>query len=234
MALNVNHRTNHKPIPQGLTATVLVHRPDVLVLTEYVEESPQHEFRASLADAGIAHILTSERVEYAPGQFTNQVLIASRHPLESISPPADPPDPHAAANVLLVKVGAITIAGLRAPWYPKETARQWSRYWDWITRGLHADAAIGDFNFDPTQPGPKHRVATTACSSAGWTFAQPLGEWSYRSHTGRTTRIDHLMTRNLGVDGVRYEHAGIAPDFTDHAALIATIRPPATPPAPPV
>lgn len=233
LALNVNHRTRHKPFPPGLTSSVCAHRPDVLVLTEFVEATPRTELRSALADAGLTHVLASQRLEYTASRFTNQVLIASRFDLRALPPPADPPDTHAESNLLRVSVGSVILAGLRAPTYPKDFARCWSRYWEWIARNLDADVVIGDFNFDPAQPGPKHQRPRAACTAADWRFAVPTGDWSYRGQFGRTTRIDHLMTRGVVVDGARYEHAGFVPVFTDHAALIATIRPLPAPPGQP-
>lgn len=156
LALNVNHRTKHKPFPTGLTLNLLELEPDILVLTEFVEAHLHTELRTQLHAAGLISMKTSRRTEYSPGRYTNQVLIASRWPIVIVDISYPAPDPHADSNILVAKTNGFTIAGLRAPWYPKNTANHWRTYWKWICQNINADVATGDFNFDPDKKGSKH------------------------------------------------------------------------------
>jgi len=225
VALNVNHRTTHKPLPTKLTNSLLQLKPDVLILTEFVEATPRTELREQLSGAGLEYIETSQRIEYSPNRFTNQVLIASHWPIIRVDMLEKSPDPHAEANLLVISTNLLTVAGIRAPSYPKETARNWRRYWEWVSDNLHADVAAGDFNFDPEKIGSKHQTPVKLLTNAGWSFESPRGEWSYQGHGGATTRIDHVIT-NSGTQVVdaHYIHAGIVPNFSDHSALSALIR----------
>lgn len=225
LALNVNHRTFHKPMPPALTSALLSHRPDVLVLTEFVERTPRCDLRTALADAGLVHHLTSDRLEYTPRRFTNQVLVATRKPVSRLVPPARAPNPHAEANLLCVEVDGLRLAAVRAPLVRGAGARSWREYWEWLAGHKGVDVMIGDLNFDPEAHGPRNRAASSACRAAGWVFSRPDGLWSYAGASGRRTRIDHVATRpGVRAAGSRYVADKFVPEHTDHAALIAQIE----------
>lgn len=96
---------------------------DVMILTEYVEPKPRQELRMRMRSAGRDHIEVSTPIEYRPGKWSNQVLIASRWPTAVIPSPKDPPDDSARSNYLRVKTGGIDLVGIRVSMYdPGATA----------------------------------------------------------------------------------------------------------------
>ncbi len=222
LALNVNHRTAHKPVHPALIQALLAHTPDVLILNEFVEATPRTDLRASLAEAGLCYILLTPRVEYAPRRYTNQVLVASRIPVQQLDLQPNPPSLHASPNLLRFKHDGMILLAMRAPLIEGCTAADWTNYWRWAA-GHPADIMIGDLNFDPANPSSRHARPRTICAEAGWRFCTPEGAWSYLG-TNRSSRIDHAATREpCTIEQARYLSSGIVPDHTDHAAIMIEV-----------
>jgi hypothetical protein len=134
-----------------------------LVLTEYVEARPRTEFRSALAEAGLPHQEVSGYVRYAAGRSHNQILIAASKPFEALDLVEPPFDEAAAANLLSIRCGEITIAGVRACLF-SIFVRRWRSDCDakkggWLHhRGLTADLVCLDFHVHQNKfPVPDYR-----------------------------------------------------------------------------
>jgi hypothetical protein len=220
VAINVNHRIRHKPVPDGLLNALLAQSPDVLILTEFVEGMPRPELRSVLDRSGLGHFAITNRSEYAPGRFTNQILAASRQPIEQHALPADAPNIHVSSNTLLFAHPWGNMLAARRPLIRSDRSEDVLRSWDWICR-QPGDILIGDINFDPFSKDRRSLQMNKVAASSGWTFAPIRGEWSYCGHSGRTTRIDHAAVRfPAKILSAEYASEGIAPTHTDHAALV--------------
>src|SRR5262245_24125606 len=71
---NLNHRGKRRVIPPGVAMALRTMRPDIVVLTEYVQGPMHAAFVAALASAGLANVTWS-----SPVAGHNQILIASKH-----------------------------------------------------------------------------------------------------------------------------------------------------------
>jgi endonuclease/exonuclease/phosphatase family metal-dependent hydrolase len=218
LSLNLNHRTHQKAIPSPLIDELLALAPDILVLCEYVEGAGRGELRERLADDGLKHVAVSDTINYAPGRWHNQVLIASRAPIERCPVPSPAPDPSGDSNVLSVRTHGLVVTGVRAPAYK---AAAWYAYWSWLTSVLDGDVALGDFNADPANPSKKHRVLAELAETLDYSIATPDDAWSFCRANGDNSRIDHALVRaSVSIRSVRYESSAFVPAFTDHAALV--------------
>ena len=74
---NVGHQTRRKALPERIGAALSQLGSDVVVLTEYVYDDAHSRFLAVLKGQGLVCWLVSDYVAHQ-----NQVLIASRFPLE--------------------------------------------------------------------------------------------------------------------------------------------------------
>ena len=116
VAWNINHRTREIKIPEQFAEAIAALVPDVIVLTEYVHGPTRSAFHASLAQQGLDNLLISER---RPRE--NQVLIASRTPLQAgpiRAPEIAPSVPSNALHVRLPHKG-LEILGIRVSDYSK-------------------------------------------------------------------------------------------------------------------
>lgn len=222
LALNLNHRTRPMPIAPILVDEIRGLDADIVVFNEYVDHGAARDVKELLAQAGFAHQTVSNSVEYSPGRWHNQVLIASNAPIVSQTVPSGGPDEMAATNTLMIETYGIKITGIRVPAYT--AAIDWYGYWDWLNENLDGDIAIGDFNADPSRPRKWDRVLATLEESGGWTRPEIIGEWSYRGNNGSTSRVDHVLARNgVKVVSARYVPEPFVPAHTDHAALLVDI-----------
>ncbi len=223
VSLNLNHRTNAKVIPPDLAPALLALAPDILVLCEYVEGRGRPDFHSALREGGLSHIMISDTSNYAGGRWHNQILIASRSPVEA-RPLADHgPDVCCAPNYLSIRTLGIDLTGLRAPAYT--TAYDWYGYWEWLTSVIGGDVAIGDFNVDPRRPRKWDRVLTSMADTHGFKIVTPADSWSFRHSRGAECQIDHALVRHrAGTTSARYETAQFVPQFTDHAALVVELK----------
>lgn len=223
VSLNLNHRTRPLPIEAKLVDRLCELQPDVLVFNEYVDQGVAREVKPLLKSVGFEHQAVSESDEYTPGRWHNQILIASKAPIEAQSVPRDGPDGMAATNTLFVTTFGISIAGVRVPAYTRAT--EWYAYWEWLSDGLQGDIAIGDFNADPSRPRKWDRVLETLVAHGGWSRSDIDGPWSYRGNNGSTSCVDHVLTRGrVRTKSARYVSERFVPDFTNHTALIAEVE----------
>lgn len=219
VALNVGHQTQHRKMARAFIDALVALEADILVLNEYVEARPREELELALNLAGLSHRALSSTREYRKSRWHNQVLIASRQPIELAEVPGEPFDGSAASNYLRVRTAGIDLTGLRAPAY--ERAKDWYAYWRWLSEVHGGDLLIGDFNCDPKRNNARDRVLQNLVQSGGWSIADNEGEWSYLSARGHTSRVDHAIFRGpLTVKASRYVDEPFAPSHTDHAALV--------------
>jgi len=222
LALNLNHRTLPARIDPSLVSAFEVLSPDVLVFNEYVDIGVARELRAMLTSAGYVHQAVSDIVEYRRGRWHNQVLIASKDAIEDPSTPQDGPDCLCTTNTLSVTTFGTRVTGVRVPAY--KSASEWYSYWEWASKALEGDVAIGDFNADPARHRKWDRVLAKLESLGNWSRPGIEGEWSYRGHNGSSSRVDHVLVRNgIRVSSARYVPEPFVPTHTDHAALIVDI-----------
>ncbi len=232
---NLNHRSVVKLIPGGVLDVISELAPDILVLTEYVDDASHKGFQDGLIEQGFSKISVSKSIKRH-----NQVLIASRqgHSLGTTLAPV--PDSHAETNYLSVHiVGAdLEIIGIRAPAYEKKS--EINAYWTALAESLEGATdrrvlIIGDVNGDPANIRSLGGTHMNAMRKRGWVIPIPTGEWSYTSSDGVfRSRIDHVLA-TPGVGDVatsyitevgQYVVAGrkeMAP-LSDHAVLMAEFQ----------
>lgn len=226
---NVAHQARPRVIRPELARAIASLAPDVVVLTEYVVGDSHAGFTDALRAGGLSQTCVSAR---ARGQ--NQVLIASRLPSEEGEIRAPALAPQVPPNLLHVRLRTIglELVGLRIPMFAA-AAQKWA-YWDWLAaaaeqlRGRRC-VILGDFNADPTRPGSASGVRLRQLAAQGWTLALPPRGWSFRTHAGRESRLDHaLVSASLGpvhsryvVDRGGFHFAGAHKNaLSDHAALL--------------
>jgi len=235
VAWNVGHRTTRKPIPPELGVALEKVSPDVIFLTEFVDEGiGRDQLRKRLDAAGYEYVHTTKKL-----QRHNQVFVASRLPFEigDIAPPAM--DSHATVNFLHVRMrdGEIELIGIRAPSYKTGSTKR--SYWgqvDGILRGVHDRALVvaGDFNEDPFKGVSESFTSRRFHGSETLRVEKPEGPWSYMNPHKDTSRsrIDHVLhTPRVRIRDARYiyEVEGIClagPNsigpLSDHAVLTFT------------
>ena len=230
---NLAHQCREAPIPPSFFDAVELLAPDILSLNEYVHGPSRGSLIESLAGLGLQHLKVSDRLD-----GHNQVLIASRYPLElgEIAGPATA-NLGGESNFLHVRVprAEMEFVGLRAPSY---TGAALTEYWVGLLNIIQACAGrrivfMGDLNTDPAQSCRSTARYLQELRRSGWTVPAPDGEWSFISKTGVGTRIDHAIVASaLQVAGARYvADAGAlklaAPNrvdaVSDHAALVIEI-----------
>ena len=222
LALNLNHRTLPAPIDLSLISAIEAQNADVLIFNEYVDIGVAQKLKKMLVAAGYMHQAVSDCVEYRRGRWHNQILIASREPIDDPATPKDGPDRMCSTNTLSVTTFGIRVTGIRVPAYT--TAREWYSYWEWANQSLEGDLAIGDFNADPGRLRKWDAVLATLESSGDWSRPDIDGDWSYRGHNGSISRVDHVLTRNgVSVESAQYVSEPFVPTHTDHAALIVDV-----------
>ena len=227
---NLAHQCREAPISPSFFEAVDRLAPDILSLNEYVHGPSRGSLIESLAGLGLPHLKVSDRLN-----GHNQVLIASRYPLElgEIAGPATA-NLGGEANFLHVRVprAGVEFVGLRAPSY---TGTALTGYWVGLVNIIQACAGrrivfLGDLNTDAEQPRRRTARYLHELRGSGWTVPVPDGEWSFISKTGVGTRIDHaIVAYALQVVGARYVAGDgalklAAPNrvdaVSDHAALV--------------
>jgi endonuclease/exonuclease/phosphatase family metal-dependent hydrolase len=172
---NLHHMGNEVSIPPEVVAVIERVRPDVLVLTEFVDRGGRADFIAALARIGYRKPMHSEAGK-EPRQ--NQVLVASLHGQEDGSLEAPKVDEAARTNFLHQRLPGprleLDLIGFRAPFYKKKT-EIWKRgpYWEGIKTGALAIAQgrtvyIGDFNWCPGAREKNAGEAIGALLAAGY------------------------------------------------------------------
>jgi exonuclease III len=202
---NLAHQCREDPIPQSLLEAVVCLAPDVLSLNEYVHGPSRAHLIERLKEIGLLHWHVSKRLN-----GHNQVLVASRHPLEAgeLTGPATE-GLGGESNFMHVRLpdNGLEIVGLRAPAY---TGAALTKYWQELVRIVNTCEGrrivfMGDLNTDPDQlrrPTAKYLVDLR---SKGWIVPAPEGDWSFVSKSGSGTRIDHaIVSSELHVTAARY------------------------------
>jgi endonuclease/exonuclease/phosphatase family metal-dependent hydrolase len=224
-SLNVGHQTWARPILPTVVAALLDLTPDVLILVEYVEGDGRPELRAALADAGLPHVATSPVVLRRPGSWWNQILIASRRPVEPSGSPDVPGRTQGLHSALMrVETGGLGLTGLRVPM--RSSAATWYAMWETLVPAFEGDILIGDLNIDPVRSGKRDQVPLRLLREAGWRRYTAEGVWSYRSGSGHTSTVDHVFTRgDIAVLSARYvSEPFVTEGLTDHAALVVDVE----------
>jgi endonuclease/exonuclease/phosphatase family metal-dependent hydrolase len=248
---NVAHQAKESPIPPALyaclRALVEERRPDVLVLTEFVDGPSREHVHATLEGLGFSRKpVVSDRYHTPRGLPHNQVLITARVPLKRGDleiPALGVPGAEAAArpNFLHAKLpsAGLEIVGLRAPAYKVSAERK--AYWRAVreiaatadTRDLRL-VLIGDLNASPAHQSPGGQ-ALRHLRQVGWQVPNPVGDWSYRRRGAKsppvTSKIDHVIARPpvrvLTAEWVTevggHALAGREDAPSDHAALCADL-----------
>ena len=167
---NLHHMGREIEIPDGVGKVIGQVRPDVLVLTEYVDRGGRAAFETKLKEVGYVAGSVSRA-----GAGQNQVLIASR--VEQIAGTLQPPDVDeaAATNFLHQWLPALelNVVGFRAPYYQAEDPRKLKPYWGGLKAGALTVASsrtvyIGDFNWCPGAKEPDAAQAIAALQAAGY------------------------------------------------------------------
>lgn len=78
LSLSLNHRTLPARIKPELIHAIENLGPDILAFNEYVNVGIAQELKEMLTAAGYEHQAISDNVEYRPGRWHNQILIASK------------------------------------------------------------------------------------------------------------------------------------------------------------
>jgi exonuclease III len=152
---NLHHMGNEVGIPWEVVAVIERVRPDVLVLTEYVDRGGRADFVAALARIGYRNPRHSEAGK-EPRQ--NQVLVASLHEQEDGSLEAPKVDEAARTNFLHQRLPGpgleLDLIGFRAPHYqsekpvnPKKLVDYWWQFKKMALGEVNRRVVfIGDFN----------------------------------------------------------------------------------------
>jgi exonuclease III len=174
---NLHHMARQIEIPEGVVAVIKHVRPDVLVLTEYVDRGKREDFENTLKENGY----TAGAVSPAgPGQ--NQVLVASR--VEQVDGTLNAPDVDEAARTNFVHrwlpTLELNVVGFRAPYYQGEDPAKLKPYWESLKGGALGIARgrsiyIGDFNWGKTKHDAQATEAISALQAAGYQLVPPDG-----------------------------------------------------------
>lgn len=216
---------------------------DIAMFNEFVDGDSREPFKQQLASLGLEHIRVSTRI-----LRSNQVMIASRYPLE----PGDLRSPMAAtiapANWFHARVPShgLELVHLRMPWWEHASTRAAYRVELAALLAPHANRPLvvcGDFNDDPFKKVAIDASFTNWLGLDSFRVERPVGEWSYINMRGTATScVDHVAhTHSAAVSYARYQttfgdvilagrHAPrTEPDvrrpISDHAPLVFTIHP---------
>lgn len=210
-------------------------KPDVVVLTEYVEGPTHSSFCTALEAGGLTtRFTTPVRAGH------NQVLVASRSigTLVTFIPPYALP--HAASNCLYVRFAdpPLDLLGVRIPWYKRAIDSR--SHWDWFETAIQPlidsrIVIIGDLNADPRRLKGRGLTNLQRLEATGWVLPDPQGAGSYISAKGKTSRLDHALVSPAVVvgsaeyvaseNGCRFMGQGSA-YLSDHAPLVLNVTVP--------
>ena len=167
---NLHHMAQQRKIPDGVPAVIAHVRPDVLVLTEYVDHGERDAFEKALREMGY----TAGAVSSA-GAGQNQVFMAAR--VEQIAGKLNAPDVDEAAHTNFLHQWLpsleLNVVGFRAPFYNKTEPWKLRPYWDGLKTGALTLASgktvyIGDFNWCPGAKEQDAAQAITELLAAGY------------------------------------------------------------------
>ena len=230
IAWNLAHQTQERAIKLHFVEAIARLAPDVVTLNEYVHGITREPLLEALAHLGFMHVRVSNRVA-----ANNQVLVASRKPLEAgdlLGPSTE--DGGGESNFLHVKVpdADLEIVGVRAPAYESNLVLH--DYWQKLASVIRSAKEryivfVGDLNSDPDARHHQGARYLVALRSEGWSIPSPLGPWSYVSGT----RIDHAVASpTVTVSHAEYvaqlgdielASRSRATRISDHAALVLQV-----------
>ena len=223
---NAGHRRRRRQMTPELALALASTRPDILVLTDYMDDVAYRPFHETLVGEGLSERIMTPRVEgqrqvaimsserLTPGDIQGCALSAATRP-----------------NWLHVRTsGGINVVGFRVPLFRKPRLRP--AYWDWLVHEAlpqlvgHPSVLLGDFN-----AAPNYRPVRTA-TLAGWQVGTPPGGWSAKSPSGKTEALDHaLVSPHFRIRKTEYVRklenqvlAGSATAWSDHAALVLDVE----------
>lgn len=224
VCLNAGHTARPRLLPIPLVDRIGQLQTDLLILNEFVDLRFSLEARHALRSTGLDHFEVTEVDEYKPNWWNNQVLVASRNLIEAAVSPLGGPGTISRTNTLCFRTMGLEITALRVPMQRSKAG--WYGYWDWLKDAVQGNIVIGDFNTDLRRARRQDLVLQDLIDHGGWQLRTngDLGD-SYFGKNGTRSRVDHLLTRgNVRVQAIEYVAAGIAPDHSDHAALVADVE----------
>lgn len=190
---NLAHQCREAPIPRDLIAAVKHLSADILCLNEYVHGASRNSLINDLTHIGLTHHLISDRLNN-----NNQVLIASRFPLERghLRGPRTKNQAGESNFLHVVLPGQdFEYIGLRAPSY---SGSEQSEYWQALVTLSQENFSkrivfMGDLNTDPSRTRHAPARYLLQLAAEGWQIPEATGEWSFISKQGLGTRIDHAV-----------------------------------------
>ena len=213
----------------AITAALVRHEADILVISEYRGGDSASRLREALTGLGYRH-----QTGLAPPPGKNGVLIAARRPFrEHGAVSAGLPEPY---RMVRVEFAGLFLCGIYMPNLLAKVP-----YWEALIAALAAEApaalAIGDFNtcrayvdepgaIDPCAHFMDKVDAIGFCDL--WRRRYPEGrEFSWYSTRGNGFRIDHaFLSPALAAQAgaVRYSHDERLARLSDHSPLILDLR----------
>jgi exonuclease III len=220
---NLHQMGRQVTIPDGVSVVIERVKPDVLVLTEWVDRGRRADFRHRLLRAGYAHV-----TQTAPAAGQNQVLVASLVEHEDGVLVAPDVDQAAATNFRHVFLPSMRlhVAGLRVPHYQSErpvSPAKLVHYWRQLTRKalenvsqkavFIGDFNVGDGNFDAAGKAALRKLVKAGyrmCTEAdGLDRALVSGALTVRSFSVIESVAGYRLTGNGGL--------------SDHAMLLVDV-----------
>ena len=247
---NVAGRLKRQP---EQAAAVLSMAPDVVALQEVTVNSLPL-WRASLAEAGLTHVVTPLDDGPPPKPRRLAVLTASRTPLEPLALDGLPWRERA----LSARVGGIELLNVHSPISPSpglakvlthEALYVYARERDGIViagdlntpRRTHEDGTVLTFahtlrgNLRPERgerwAAAERALVYTLRAEHGFEdafLAAPERTWTFANDKGGW-RLDHLLVKGVDVTARAYAHEWRRSGLSDHSAIVADVATRATP-----
>jgi len=227
VTLNVRHGGGSRTT--AICEALRAHSADIIVLTEFRENSSGQLIKRALGRCGYEHVASSH-----PPAKANGVLLASRTAFEQKA--ARPDVPLGPWRWLECRFDRLTIVGL---YFPLGTPKL--PFWDYLlseasSRSEDQILLIGDFNTG------KHHIDEAGATFIGpgnlsklealgfvdaWRSLHPSGrEYTWFSQAGNGFRLDYaFLSRSLAphLRATTHSEAERKGGATDHAALIVDI-----------
>lgn len=224
VTLNVRHGGGRRTT--AICDALQAHSADVVVLTEFRENSSGQLIKRALGQCGYEHVASSD-----PPPKTNGVLLASRIAFEHKA--ARPDVPLGCWRWLECRFEGLTIVGL---YFPLGTPKL--PFWDYVlaeasSRSEGPMLLVGDFNTGKhhideagaTFIGPGNLAKLEALGFVdAWRHLHPSGrEYTWFSHAGNGFRLDYAFLSGSLAPRLRaaaHSEAERSSGATDHSALI--------------
>jgi exodeoxyribonuclease-3 len=227
MCWNIRHGGGARV--ERIYSAIRAHRAEIVVLTEFRDNSPGRFLRESLASGGWVHQASS-----APPPRANGVLIASRDAFVSHEQGDDvPPDRHRWVTVQFENFG------LTGTYFPSLHAKV--PHWEYMLRVAARNSGGRHIVFGDVNTGKNYidearsvfhygdyidRMAALGWPEA-WRYLHPTGrQYSWYSHKKNGFRIDHAYVSPALVPNLRqarYSHRGRKEGISDHSALVVEL-----------